>query len=317
MEYQPTVPCRNFAKNGQPIQPALKQTGVEQVYTLRKVTLAHHGQGKLTLVPCVFEPVTRYVPARRSPYKARDGINDYKTKIVFHRFSVHAARRFVNENSFNFFVRFENRSLNTPMFIWAYFNLRGDSMTKAKNNILPFVLGILILALAMSALMGAFGNASTAAAASNDEVLRLHVIANSDDDFDQAVKLQVRDAILPIFESAESYEDARAFLLSHGAEIQAECERVLKENGVDYGVELTLGLTHFPDRDYGGTFYPEGDYDALCVRLGAANGQNWWCVLFPPLCLITRDGQPVDLDELEFESDIIEWLRSIGWWFDD
>lgn len=147
--------------------------------------------------------------------------------------------------------------------------------------------------------------------ASGEGVLRLHVIAASDSDGDQEAKLAVRDAILPLFERAESYEDARAFLLSHGREIQSTAEAVLRERGIDDGVQLSLGTETFPDRTYGDTLFPAGEYDALCVRIGAAEGHNWWCVLFPPLCIVSETGEPVDLDTVETESWIWNFLKSL------
>ena len=147
--------------------------------------------------------------------------------------------------------------------------------------------------------------------ASNEGILRLHVIAASDSEEDQSAKLAVRDAILPLFEKAESYEDARAFLLSHGREIQSAAEAVLRERGLHYGVQLSLGTETFPDRIYGETLFPAGAYDALCVRLGPAEGHNWWCVLFPPLCIVSENGEPVDLDTVEPESWLLNWIRSL------
>ena len=147
--------------------------------------------------------------------------------------------------------------------------------------------------------------------ASNDGVLRLHVIAASDSDADQSAKLQVRDAILPLFAKAESYEDARAFLLSHGREIQSAAEETLKACGLDYGVQLSLGTETFPDRVYGDLLFPAGEYDALCVRLGPAEGHNWWCVLFPPLCIVSKTGEKVDLDSVETESWLVNFIRSL------
>lgn len=147
--------------------------------------------------------------------------------------------------------------------------------------------------------------------ASADGILRLHVIANSDSEADQTVKLAVRDAILPLFSRAESYEDARAFLLAHGKEIQSAAEAVLKEHGFSYGVQLSLGTETFPERVYDGTRFPAGAYDALCVRLGTAEGHNWWCVLFPPLCIVSETGEPVDLEHAELQSVVWEWLRAL------
>ena len=146
---------------------------------------------------------------------------------------------------------------------------------------------------------------------SNEGVLRLHVIAASDSDEDQSVKLAVRDAILPLFESAETYDDARAFLLSHGSEIQSTAEAVLKDRGLDYGVQLSLGTETFPDRTYGDLLFPAGDYDALCVRLGPAEGHNGWCVLFPPLCIVSKTGERIDLDSVKTESWIVNFIRSL------
>lgn len=147
--------------------------------------------------------------------------------------------------------------------------------------------------------------------ASADGILRLHVIAASDSEVDQSAKLAVRDAILPLFASQESYEDAREWLLHHGKEIQSTAEAVLSERGLSYGVQLSLGTETFPDRVYDETLFPAGDYDALCVRLGRAEGHNWWCVLFPPLCIVSEDGEPVDLEEVELTSALWDWLKSL------
>jgi stage II sporulation protein R len=147
--------------------------------------------------------------------------------------------------------------------------------------------------------------------ASSEGVLRLHVIAASDSEEDQSAKLRVRDAILPLFSKAQSYEDARAFLLTHGREIQTTAGATLRACGCDDGVQLSLGTETFPDRIYGETLFPAGEYDALCVRIGPAAGHNWWCVLFPPLCIVSDTGEPIDLDTVEPESVLWNWLRSL------
>lgn len=147
--------------------------------------------------------------------------------------------------------------------------------------------------------------------ASNDGILRLHVIANSDSEADQSAKLAVRDALLPLFQKAESYRDAREYLLHHGKDLQRTAEAVLESRGLDYGVQLSLGTESFPDRVYGDLAFPAGEYDALCVRLGRAEGHNWWCVLFPPLCIVSEDGEPVDLDDIELESSVWTYLKTL------
>ena len=135
------------------------------------------------------------------------------------------------------------------------------------------------------------------------EVLRLHILANSDREEDQAVKLRVRDALLPLFEAAASYDDARSFVLDHGAALLDRCQTVLVAAGVPYGAQLLLGVSPFPDRTYN---------DALQIVLGAGAGHNWWCVLFPPLCIVTRDGAAPTDAPISFESDILAFFRR---WF--
>ena len=124
-----------------------------------------------------------------------------------------------------------------------------------------------------------------------------------------------RDALLPLFSACGSYEEARAYVLAHGQEVQQTCEAVLVRRGETYGASLLLGKQTFPDRVYADTLYPAGTYDALEVVLGEGGGHNWWCVLFPPLCLVTEEGEPVDLDALSFESDVLALLKAAfpGW----
>jgi len=172
-----------------------------------------------------------------------------------------------------------------------------------------FFVGLILLLLGVPCLLKAAPAVETTSV--YEGILRLHVIANSDSEADQSAKLAVRDAILPLFSAETSYEDARSFLLSHGREIQRAAEQVLSERGMDYGVCLSLGTETFPDRTYDGVTFPAGDYDALCVRLGAAQGHNWWCVLFPPLCIVSETGEPVDLEEVEPESWFLNWLTSL------
>ena len=173
-----------------------------------------------------------------------------------------------------------------------------------------FLIGVTGILLAAIAVIGSAAPAKSVLV-SSEGVLRLHVIAASDSEEDQSVKLAVRDAILPLFSEAESYADARAYLLAHGKEIQSTAEAVLNDRGFNYGVQLSLGTETFPDRTYGDLLFPAGDYDALCVRLGPAAGHNWWCVLFPPLCIVSETGEPVDLDTVETESWIVNFIRSL------
>lgn len=122
-----------------------------------------------------------------------------------------------------------------------------------------------------------------------DTVLRLHVLANSDSEEDQALKLKVRDGVLavtaPLLENAETRDQAEAIVRAHMADIQSAAEAVVAENGSEQAVTVMLDLEDYPTRNYESCAFPAGEYLSLRVCLGEAEGQNWWCVLFPPLCL--------------------------------
>ena len=145
--------------------------------------------------------------------------------------------------------------------------------------------------------------------------LRLHVIANSDMDSDQRVKLMVRDAMLHTVENemtaVKTQSEARQILLDNAKLMQDAAEKTLSANGFDYNVKLIIGKSEFPDRTYGNKFYPAGEYSALRVILGEGTGQNWWCVMYPPLCLGDLQGSAEQ--EVEFVSAVGEWLeKDIG-----
>ena len=122
-----------------------------------------------------------------------------------------------------------------------------------------------------------------------ESVLRLHVVANSDSDADQALKLCVRDAILEqnqlLLKDCTTIEQA-AVTLSHEMEqIKICAATVIYDLGYDYAVDVRLCQEQYPTKSYGALCFPSGEYLSLQVLIGEAAGQNWWCVLFPPLCL--------------------------------
>lgn len=121
-----------------------------------------------------------------------------------------------------------------------------------------------------------------------DTVVRLHVIANSDSDEDQALKLRVRDAILeitaPLLEGCRTRDAAKALLEAHVDEIQRAAEGVIAAEGREDAVAILLDMETYPEKSYESFCFPAGEYLSLRVCIGAAEGQNWWCCLFPPLC---------------------------------
>ena len=134
-----------------------------------------------------------------------------------------------------------------------------------------------------------------------DSVVRLHVLANSDSDVDQALKLKVRDRIIEvtedIFTQAKSKEEAETIARLALSMIEDEAKRVVEESGFDYPVTVTLGQEDYPERDYEGLKFPAGEYLSLRVLIGDAEGQNWWCVLFPPICLRAASRDQRDTEE--------------------
>ena len=120
-------------------------------------------------------------------------------------------------------------------------------------------------------------------------VLRLHVLANSDSAADQNLKLKVRDKILEItekeFAKAENIGEAVKTASADLERITAAASEVIKEEGFDYAVSASVGKDFFTNREYDGFTLPAGVYNSLTVRIGGARGHNWWCVLFPGVCL--------------------------------
>lgn len=121
-----------------------------------------------------------------------------------------------------------------------------------------------------------------------DDVIRLHVLANSDSEYDQSLKLYVRDAVLSyvdgIISAANNKEEAEALISDATAEIESVAKSAVIEYGGDYDVTVTLSKEEYPRKSYGAVTLPSGTYTSLRVMIGDAEGANWWCVLFPRLC---------------------------------
>lgn len=167
---------------------------------------------------------------------------------------------------------------------------------------------------------------SAAVSIPNGDLIRLHVLANSDKPQDQELKLKVRDAVIaylaPYLGKAESTEEARSVIHSRKAEIIAAAQAVVKENGAAYSVDLQEGMFDFPVKAYGDLVLPAGKYEAVRILLGDAQGKNWWCVLFPPLCFIDaanatavpgvkmENDKKADAGKVELRWKFIEWLNN-------
>ena len=156
----------------------------------------------------------------------------------------------------------------------------------------------------------------------SNSMIRLHIIANSDNAYDQKLKLQVRDAIIDYMnekmDEIGTKEEAKGFLSGNKDEMEAIANEVLIAEGIADSAMVSFGKYPFPTKTYGNMILPAGYYDALKIEIGEAKGQNWWCVMFPPLCFVEDtkgviEEEYVDLlrDELtEEEMEIISLTGS-------
>ncbi|MCL2433770.1 MAG: stage II sporulation protein R [Clostridia bacterium] len=146
---------------------------------------------------------------------------------------------------------------------------------------------IMVTLIALGVWAGAFAKARVRAQAQHG-VLRLHILAASDSLDDQRRKLLVRDALLCEYgadlEACENVAEAQLSLTLLAADMAKTAEQVLEADGLWQPVTVEQTYEAFPTRDYGGKRYPAGMYHAVRVRIGAAEGRNWWCVMYPPLC---------------------------------
>jgi len=128
----------------------------------------------------------------------------------------------------------------------------------------------------------------------NSQVLRLHIVANSDSEIDQEAKLAIRDELLAsyrdVWEQCSNVEECIAVVDGELVAIEAKANAVLREKGMGYQVHAETGVFAFPTRMYADVSWPAGNYPALRLVLGSGEGKNWWCVLYPPLCVV-GDGQ--------------------------
>lgn len=149
------------------------------------------------------------------------------------------------------------------------------------------------LMIIMMAWEGQKSDAAVAEVMIPQDSIRLRILANSDGTQDQLIKRQIRDKIVEQMnqwvlelEDPQSLEQARAIIRKHLPELNALVGAELERRNISYAFNVELGVVPFPTKMYGGTVYPAGEYEAVRVTLGAGKGQNWWCVLFPPLCFI-------------------------------
>jgi stage II sporulation protein R len=156
----------------------------------------------------------------------------------------------------------------------------------------------------------------------NEDFIRFHVIANSDSEEDQELKLKVRDRLIEeineglirkaVISADVSDEKAsldidasREYITENISEIESAAQEIIAEEGYDYTVKAEFGVSWIPEKTYGSVTFPAGNYEALRILIGEAKGKNWWCVLYPPLCLIDSDETYMKQSETEMMQDIV------------
>lgn len=195
-------------------------------------------------------------------------------------------------------------------------------MTMIKNII---TVSLLILGIIISVGIGSFTVFSEKCEEVQGDVLRLHIPANSDSEDDQKIKLEVRDMVLSEFsgELAEckSVSEAEEKIILLLPEIEERCNEFLRERGFEYSARAELSDSRFPTREYDRVILPAGEYRALKITLGKGEGHNWWCVIFPQLCLpAVSEPEKSDVLAADFQKPqgftikfaVYEWLRN---WF--
>jgi stage II sporulation protein R len=153
----------------------------------------------------------------------------------------------------------------------------------------------------------------------SNKLIRFHVIANSDSVEDQTLKLKVRDSVLeyisPKLKKSNSIEESRAIIKKEDKGIRDLALKVIKANGFDYKIDTTLSRENFPVKSYGSITLPQGEYEAYRILIGNGKGQNWWCVMFPPLCFV--DITKSDTSNKETENEMKKVLNDKEYKFID
>lgn len=172
---------------------------------------------------------------------------------------------------------------------------------KSENNTRIFLLlSICLLSWAGMLLLHSNAKAGDLQEGIAKEIIRFHVIANSDSPEDQQLKLRVKDTLVkelsPLFKDSANIEESRAIIQSNLSRIATTATEIIHQYGYSYSVTVSLEPSYFPMKVYGDYTFPPGTYEALRVKIGDASGQNWWCVMFPPLCFVDETYSIVDIE---------------------
>nr|WP_180703723.1 stage II sporulation protein R [Romboutsia ilealis] len=174
-------------------------------------------------------------------------------------------------------------------------------MNKIKIRLSILILSLIAIISVMTiSISGEVKKISTASEDYKDKLIRFHVIANSDSDEDQNLKLKVRDAIIdylqPKLLESESIEESESIIKKEYAELEKISKNIILENGYNYDIQVGIDYSEFPTKQYSNVILPAGEYKALRIIIGEGKGKNWWCVMFPPLCFVDEQKGIIDKD---------------------
>lgn len=177
-------------------------------------------------------------------------------------------------------------------------------VNKIKIRLSILILSLIaIISIMTISISGEVKKISAASEDYKDKLIRFHVIANSDSEEDQNLKLKVRDAIInylqPKLLESESIEESELIIKKEYDELEKISKNIILENGYDYDVKVGIDYSKFPTKQYSNVVLPAGEYKALRIIIGEGKGKNWWCVMFPPLCFIDETKNSVDSKELK------------------
>jgi stage II sporulation protein R len=141
-----------------------------------------------------------------------------------------------------------------------------------------------------------------------DDAIRIRIIANSNSEYDQEIKNKVKEQVeydmYKVLENTEKLEDARQKIADNLSLIEDNIDKTLQKEDYKLPFSINFGLNYFPEKEYKGIKYNEGLYESLLITLGEGKGNNWWCVLFPPICLL--EAEETDTNEIEYKSFVKE-----------
>jgi len=172
-------------------------------------------------------------------------------------------------------------------------------ISKIKIRLTILILSLItIISIMTISINGEVKKISNASEDYKEKLIRLHVIANSDSEEDQNLKLEVRDAIIdylqPKLSKSSSLEESELIIKNEYDEIEKISRDIILRNGYNYNVKVGIDYSEFPTKQYSNVVLPAGEYKALRIIIGEGKGKNWWCVMFPPLCFVDETKGIID-----------------------